>query len=39
VLDIFRRKEYVVSVDARPDKDDVQVAIQEALKLPPPYGR
>ncbi len=35
VLDIFRRKEYVVSVDARPDKDHVQQAIRHALNLPP----
>jgi adenylate kinase len=35
VLDIFRRKEYVVSVDARPDKDHVQQAIRRALSLPP----
>jgi adenylate kinase len=38
VLDIFRRKEYVVSVDARPDKDAVQQAIRAALKLPPYHG-
>jgi adenylate kinase len=36
VLDIFRRKEYVVSVDARPDKQAVQQAIRSALGLPPP---
>jgi adenylate kinase len=35
VLDIFRRKEYVVTVDARPDKDHVQQAIRHALNLPP----
>jgi adenylate kinase len=35
VLDIFRRKEYVVSVDARPDKEQVQQAIRSALQLPP----
>jgi adenylate kinase len=34
VLDIFRRKEYVVSIDARPDKDTVQRDIRAALKLP-----
>jgi adenylate kinase len=34
VLDIFRRKEYVVSIDARPDKDHVQQAIRHALNLP-----
>jgi adenylate kinase len=35
VLDIFRRKEYVVSIDARTDRDEVQQAIRSALKLPP----
>src|ERR1700722_1957888 len=34
VLDIFRRKEYVVTIDAQPDKDDVQRAIRTALRLP-----
>jgi adenylate kinase len=34
VLDIFRRKEYVVTIDARASKDDVQCAIREALELP-----
>src|ERR1700752_1346852 len=34
VLDIFRRKEYVVTIDARPDKIQVQQAIRAALKLP-----
>ncbi len=34
VLDIFRRKEYVVSIDARPDKETVQRSIRAALKLP-----
>ncbi len=38
VLDIFRRKEYVVSVDARPDKDVVQQAIRSALQLPARRG-
>ncbi len=38
VLDIFRRKEYVVSVDARPDKDEIQQAIRAALELPPLRG-
>jgi adenylate kinase len=36
VLDIFRRKEYVVSIDARPPREEVQRAIREALHLPPP---
>jgi hypothetical protein len=35
VLDIFRRKEYVVTVDARPDKETVQQAIRAKLGLPP----
>jgi adenylate kinase len=38
VLDIFRRKEYVVTVDARPDKVEVQQAIRAGLKLPPHQG-
>jgi adenylate kinase len=38
VLDIFRRKEYVVSIDARPDKEAVQRAIRSALKLPEYHG-
>jgi adenylate kinase len=39
VLDIFRRKEYVVTVDARQDKIAVQQAIRKALNLPPYRGR
>jgi adenylate kinase len=35
VLDIFRRKEYVVTIDARPSKEQVQQAIRERLGLPP----
>jgi len=35
VLAIFGRKEYVVSVDARPTKEEVQRAVRTALKLPP----
>jgi adenylate kinase len=35
VLDIFRRKEYVVVIDARADKDEVQRAIRKTLQLPP----
>ena len=35
VLDIFRRKEYVVTVDARPPRDVVQKEIRERLGLPP----
>lgn len=33
VLDLFRRKEYVVTVDARPGKADVQRAIRKRLGL------
>jgi adenylate kinase len=33
VLDLFRRKEYVVVVDARPDKETVQRAVRERLGL------
>ena len=33
VLDIFRRKEYVVTVDARPDREIVQQAIRAKLGL------
>jgi adenylate kinase len=35
VLDIFRRKEYVVTVDARAGKVDVQQVIRARLALPP----
>ena len=35
VLEIFRRKEYVVTVDTRPDKEIVQQEIRKALGLPP----
>jgi adenylate kinase len=38
VLDIFRRKEYVVTIDARADKVDIQRAIRAALDLPPYEG-
>jgi adenylate kinase len=34
VLDLFRQKEYVVTVDARPEPDEVQLAIRKALDLP-----
>ena len=34
VLDLFRRKEFVVTVDARDSKADVQRAIRERLDLP-----
>jgi len=35
VLDLFRRKEFVVTVDARPDVVTVQQAIRAELALPP----
>jgi adenylate kinase len=35
VLDLFRRKEYVVTVDSRPGKEQVQQAIRDRLGLPP----
>jgi adenylate kinase len=35
VLELFARKEYVVTIDARPGKEEVQQAIREALHLPP----
>src|ERR1039457_6537152 len=35
VLAIFRRKEYVVTADARPPKEIVQQAIRDQLGLPP----
>lgn len=35
VLDLFRRKEYVLTVDARPDLHSVQREIRERLGLPP----
>ena len=34
VLEIFRRKEYVISVDARPGPDEVQQEIRKRLTLP-----
>ena len=37
VLDLFRRKEFVFTVDARPDKVTVQQEIRHHLDLPP-YG-
>jgi len=33
VLDIFRRKEYVITVDSRPGKEQVQQAIRDRLGL------
>ena len=38
VLEIFRRKEYVLTVDARPDRDTVQRAIRDGLGLSPVGG-
>jgi adenylate kinase len=35
VLDVFRRKEYVVTIDARPDRVTVQQSIRKELALPP----
>jgi adenylate kinase len=37
VLAIFRRKEYVVTVDATPSPDQIQAQIRKELDLPP-YG-
>jgi adenylate kinase len=34
VLEIFRRKEYVVAVDTRPPKEQVQQIIRARLGLP-----
>ena len=34
VLELFRRKEYVATVDARPGKEEIQQAIREKLGLP-----
>jgi adenylate kinase len=38
VLDLFRRKEFVVTVDARPDRITVQQEIRKRLALPPYEG-
>ena len=38
VLDIFRRKEYVVTIDARPDKEEVQRAIRDGAESAPVPG-
>ena len=35
VLDLFRRKEYVATIDATASKDEIQQAIRDALELPP----
>jgi len=39
VLAIFSRKEYVVTVDARPSPGDIQQQIRAKLGLPPPTPR
>ena len=36
VLELFRRKEFVFTVDARSDKETVQRCIREGLGLPEP---
>jgi adenylate kinase len=36
VLDLFRRKEFVVTIDARPDRTTVQREIRKQLDLPEP---
>jgi len=35
VLEVFRRKEYVVTIDARPSPEAIQQNIRTALSLPP----
>jgi len=35
VLEVFRRKEYVVTVDARPEPEIVQQSVRNGLALPP----
>jgi adenylate kinase len=35
VLDLFRRKECVATIDATASKDEVQQAIRDKLGLPP----
>ena len=39
VLDIFRRKEYVTTVDTRPPREQVQQAIRDKLGYRPPAWR
>ena len=39
VLDLFRGKEYVITVDARPDPDTIQQEIRLKLGLPPLTGK
>lgn len=35
VLELFRRKEYVVTIGARPSKEEIQQEIRDRLSLPP----
>ena len=39
MLDLFRRKEYVFTVDARPAPEVVQKQIRTCLSLPPYKAR
>ena len=39
VLNIFRRKEYVITVDSRPAKEQVQQAIRDKLGLTPAWSQ
>ncbi|QSB16889.1 nucleoside monophosphate kinase [Natronosporangium hydrolyticum] len=39
VLELFSRKEFVITVDARPDRDTVQLDIRKQLGLPPAGDR
>jgi adenylate kinase len=39
VLDLFRRKEFVISIDARPDKATVQRELRAQLNLPEYHGK
>ena len=39
VLDIFRRKEYVITVDSRPPREQVQQDIRDKLGRSPPAWR
>lgn len=38
VLELFRRKEYVATIDARPGVEEVQRDLRSRLGLPPPTG-
>ena len=35
MLDLFRRKEYVITVDAQPGAQEIQQEIRRQLGLPP----